>query len=136
MIRHLSGLYSNQSSSSAIDDHDDDQLADLDDDDDDDDIPDPLGADSQFERGWSRSWLVALLRKGEEWVNEVEESNDQERQTRMQVIDEAGGKCAELGELFSQLQLTTRRHSPRCQLDRNQRIRIYPETSAAANLLA
>lgn len=84
-------LYSNPQDSSAIVDDDEDE-ANQEDDDDDDDIPDPLGADSQFERGWSRSWLVALLRKGEEWVEEVSDTDEQEKAIRMQVIDEAGGQ--------------------------------------------
>ena len=82
-------MYSTNNDSAIQDDEDDGNL------DDDDDIADPLGADSQFERGWSRSWLVALLRKGEDWVNEVQQETEEaeaERNLRMQVIDEAGGE--------------------------------------------
>ncbi|ORY49296.1 hypothetical protein BCR35DRAFT_310817 [Leucosporidium creatinivorum] len=63
---------------------------------------DPLGPDSQFERGWTKSWLVSLLRRAEDWVHELDEQeggpNEQERKQRLQVVDQAGALVAALTE--------------------------------------
>ena len=100
LLAHLRSLYSTTTepvaASSALD-TDDDQYSTAEDED-----GDPLGADSQFERSWTKQWIISLLRRASEWVEDAQEGSD-ERKQRMQVIDEAGQLVASLTETSGKL---------------------------------
>lgn len=59
---------------------------------------DALGPSSQFERGYTKSWLVSLLRKSESWIESCEEDNVEERNLRTRVVEMAGQLVATLTE--------------------------------------
>ncbi|KAK4053213.1 hypothetical protein OIO90_003987 [Microbotryomycetes sp. JL221] len=59
---------------------------------------DALGPSSQFERGYTKSWLVSLLRKSEQWIEQCPEDDDEELNLRTKVVELAGQLVATLTE--------------------------------------
>ncbi|KAK4047984.1 hypothetical protein OIV83_005018 [Microbotryomycetes sp. JL201] len=99
VVQHLTSLYSNAPAQTTV--SNDHKSATADDDfstvsEDESHDWDALGASSQFERGYSKSWLVSLLRKSEAWIDQCEDDN--ERALRTRVVELAGQLVATLTE--------------------------------------
>lgn len=69
---------------------------------------DPLHQHDAFERSWASTWLGLIVKRGEDWIDELdEEEGDQteERERRVRLVEEAAGLVAHLsatsGSLFS-----------------------------------
>ncbi|GAA6027686.1 hypothetical protein JCM8097_007982 [Rhodosporidiobolus ruineniae] len=57
---------------------------------DEDPTVDPLHQHDAFERSWAVNWLSLVVKRGHEWVDEAQqEGNDDERQRRTRIVDEA-----------------------------------------------
>lgn len=54
-----------------------------------------LGKDEAYERSFSKEWLLMLVRRSEEWFDEVE---GEERAQRERLVDEAAALVASLAE--------------------------------------
>ncbi|KAM0787896.1 hypothetical protein ACM66B_003945 [Microbotryomycetes sp. NB124-2] len=95
VVQHLTNLYS--SVPNTVDDHAADKDFSTVSEDESRDW-DALGAASQFERGYTKSWLVSLLRKSEAWIEHSPEGDDNERALRTRVVELAGQLVATLTE--------------------------------------
>ncbi|BGP15756.1 hypothetical protein JCM10213_007948 [Rhodosporidiobolus nylandii] len=56
---------------------------------------DPLHQHDAFERSWAVNWLGLIVKRGEDWVQEVE-GDEEERQRRITIVDEAAGLLSHL----------------------------------------
>jgi hypothetical protein len=55
-----------------------------------DETVDPLLHQDQFERSWAVNWLSLVVKRGEEWIQEAEESGDErEKELRTEIVDKA-----------------------------------------------
>ncbi|GAA5849740.1 hypothetical protein JCM8547_000550 [Rhodosporidiobolus lusitaniae] len=58
---------------------------------------DPLHQHDAFERSWAVNWLGLIVKRGEDWVVEAEqEGNEEERQRRVEITEEAAALVAHL----------------------------------------
>ncbi|GAA5830828.1 hypothetical protein JCM11251_001090 [Rhodosporidiobolus azoricus] len=55
----------------------------------------PLHAHDAFERTWAVNWLSVIVKRGEEWVEEVE-GDEEEKERRSQIVDEAASLMSHL----------------------------------------
>ncbi|GAA5941961.1 uncharacterized protein JCM15063_004257 [Sporobolomyces koalae] len=62
-----------------------------------DETVDPLLHQDQFERSWAVNWLSLVVKRGEEWIEEAQENGDeQERDLRCEIVDQAAGLVSHL----------------------------------------
>lgn len=57
--------------------------------------PPALGKHDAFERSYAKEWLLMMVKRGEEWI---EESEGEERERREELVEEAAGLVASLAE--------------------------------------
>ncbi|GAA5859956.1 hypothetical protein JCM1840_001815 [Sporobolomyces johnsonii] len=61
-----------------------------------DETVDPLHQHDAFERTWAINWLSLVLKRGEQWVADAPDDDEQERDLRATIVDEAAALVSHL----------------------------------------
>ncbi|GAA5920899.1 hypothetical protein JCM1841_002376 [Sporobolomyces salmonicolor] len=61
-----------------------------------DETVDPLHQHDAFERTWAINWLGLVVKRGEEWVAQASEDDEEERDLRATIVDEAAALVSHL----------------------------------------
>lgn len=74
-------------------------------------------ASDAFERAWTKDWLMALIKRGDDWIALGEEASESEQSARAQSIDSAVALVAQLSKITGKSSILFRHP---CSQKRNQ----------------